>query len=307
MLFGVVGVDVESGSLSSGCVNDVTLKFVGSPVLETEVWACLVVEPDILRQVSAEVFEGLDGPVPEVLVLDGSVCPFHESVVVAGVAHADPNACVLEFLGVFDAPVLRSFVGMVDEFLVVLGGVACGEGHVEGSYVGLCEHAPRSVVPDDLSRVQVFDQHDVTEHPADGEVKDVAGPDLVDIEKDCAAQKVGSSVMGFRVSGFVEFSLQKRLVAVRHAISEEGVSAREVRAEFVVDLLEGHGGVILALLRQGGRKEGKAVLLTLAAPHRQPVGLLGGAGHLVQGAHGAGALSGVMAEPFEAGPPKVFF
>ena len=113
--------------------------------------------------------------------------------------------------------------------------------------------------------------------------------------------------MGFRVSGFVEFSLQKRLVAVRHAISEEGVSAREVRAEFVVDLLEGHGGVILALLRQGGRKEGKAVLLTLAAPHRQPVGLLGGAGHLVQGAHGAGALSGVMAEPFEAGPPKVFF
>ena len=55
---------------------------------------------------SAQVFEGVDGPVPEVLVLDCSVCALHESVVVAGVAHADSDACLLQFLGVITASVL---------------------------------------------------------------------------------------------------------------------------------------------------------------------------------------------------------
>lgn len=179
---------------------------------------------------------------------------------------------------------------MVDEFLAVMGRASSGDSHVEGVEIGLCEHTPGCVVTDDLPRVQVFDERDITEYPSDREVKDVAGPDLVDIAKSGTVQKVGNEVMRLRISGFVKFSLRKRLVAVRHAILKESISTREIRAEFVVYLLQGHGRVLLALLRQRCRKEGKTILLLLAAPHRQPMSLLGGASYLVQGAHWAGAL-----------------
>lgn len=94
------------GSLGSWDVNDVTFKLVWGTVLKTEVRSILIVQVDIVLQVLAQVFEGLDVPMSEVLVFDGSVCSLHQSVVIAGVSHADSDAGLLEFLSVLDAPVL---------------------------------------------------------------------------------------------------------------------------------------------------------------------------------------------------------
>ena len=93
-------------SLGSWDVNDVTLKFVWGTVHKTEVRSILIVKVDIVLQVLAQVFEGFDVAMSEVLVFDGSVCPLHQSVVIAGVSHADSDAGLLEFLSVLDAPVL---------------------------------------------------------------------------------------------------------------------------------------------------------------------------------------------------------
>ena len=105
----------------------------------------------------------------------------------------------------------------------------------------------------------------------------------------------------------MEFTLCKRFVSVGHSVLDEGIAPGKIGLEFMVKFFEGHGGMQRALLSKADLQKGEAVLLLFATAHRDPVGLLGGAGHFVERTHRVGVFSTVLAEPFEAGAPKVFF
>lgn len=184
-----------------------------------------------------QVVEGIDGSVPEVLVFDDAVGTFHKGVIVAGVAHTDADADFLELLGVVATSILRAFVGMVDEFLGVVFNAPLGEGEGQSIEVGLGKHPLGGVVTDDLSGVEVFNEHDVTELSGDLEVENIADPDLVNVKEHGAMQEVERSVGGAWIGGFMKFQPRKRLIAVAHAVLDEGIAPDKIGLEFVVDFL----------------------------------------------------------------------
>ena len=280
---------------------------MGRHHVQAAMGALVIVQVNILLEIFQQVVPVVDWSVLQVFVFQDTVRTFHESVVVATVAHADEQFMFFDFIGVFKTAVLGTLVRVVDEQVIEPAHAPFLHGHLECLQIGLGKHPVRGVPPQDFAGVHVFYQDDVEPGVAYFEVGDVTDPKPVDVIDYQIVQQIGVGLDFTRMRGLVELGLDDRLETVRHAKPNEGIPARKVRLQFHVELFERHGGVLCAFGLQDGAQQQEPVRLRCPALDSGQVGLFGGSDQSVELLHLPGVLVFVLAEPFEGGPLKVFF
>ena len=197
-----------------------------------------VVQINVLIEVFNQVREGVNGAVMEVLIFDDVIDTFQKSVVKTGVSHRDLNFVLLEFLGVQEASILGTAIGMMNEFIIELGDLSQIKSLLQGIYIGLGKEIFRGFPTENPPGVQILNQDDIAPLALDFEIGDIAGPYLVDVKyfKVVKQVVVGSEVAG---SGYLWlFEGENRFKAVSHPKIHKSIAANKIRLESMIQFFE---------------------------------------------------------------------
>ena len=165
----------------------------GCKIVESKMWAVVVVEMDSLLGGSSGLVQVNKETVQSIFEFEDAIDAFSEGILVtvSDLTHAHANVALVKQVAIRVSRVLDAVVAVVDQASQRAGGLS--QGHVESPLAALDGQGERKVKADDEAREGVGQQGKVGKAGLQGQVGDVADPELMPVGERQLWEQIGTA------------------------------------------------------------------------------------------------------------------